>query len=81
MLRPDLKALSFIFILVLFASCAKEKSNLPNIVVIFIDDQGYADLGCYGAKGFETPNIDRMAEDGLRFTNFYVSEAVCRRLM
>lgn len=49
----------------------------PNIILIFTDDQGYGDLGCYGAKGFTTPNIDRMAAEGIRFTNFYVSQAVC----
>jgi arylsulfatase A-like enzyme len=49
----------------------------PNFVVIFTDDQGYADVGCYGAVGFETPNLDRMAEEGTRFTSFYVSQAVC----
>ena len=49
----------------------------PNIVIIFTDDQGYADIGCYGAKNFDTPNLDRMAEEGVRFTNFYVSQAVC----
>jgi len=49
----------------------------PNIVLIFIDDQGYADLGSYGAVGFDTPNIDRLAEQGLRFTDFHVSHAVC----
>ena len=49
----------------------------PNFVVIFTDDQGYADVGCFGAKGFETPNLDRMADNGMRFTSFYVSQAVC----
>ncbi len=52
-------------------------SRLPNIVIIFTDDQGYADLGCFGAQGFETPNIDRMAAEGMRFTNFRVAQAVC----
>lgn len=51
--------------------------RVPNFIIIFTDDQGYADVGCYGATGFETPNLDRMAEEGLRFTSFYVSEAVC----
>ena len=51
--------------------------QLPNIIVIFTDDQGYADVGKYGAKGFTTPNLDRMASEGVRFTDFYVSEAVC----
>jgi arylsulfatase len=46
-------------------------------VLIFIDDMGYADVGCYGAKEYETPNIDRMAEQGMRFTSFYVAQAVC----
>ncbi len=49
----------------------------PNVVIVFTDDQGYRDLGCFGAEGFETPNIDRMAAEGRRFTNFYASQAVC----
>jgi arylsulfatase A-like enzyme len=49
----------------------------PNIVIIFTDDQGYGDVGCYGAKGFTTPNLDRMAREGIRFTDFYVAQAVC----
>lgn len=63
--------------LLFFWGCKEEKSQLPNIVIIFVDDQGYSDLGCYGARGFETPNIDRMADEGIKFTSFYVSEAVC----
>ncbi len=58
-------------------NCRKSRSRLPNIVIIFTDDQGYADLGCFGAKGFTTPNIDRMASEGIKFTSFYDSEAVC----
>lgn len=50
---------------------------LPNIVLIFTDDQGYADVGCFGAEGFETPHLDRMAEEGTRFTNFHVPQPVC----
>ncbi len=49
----------------------------PNIVIIFCDDQGYGDVGCYGAQGFETPNLDRMAREGMRFTDFHASTAVC----
>jgi arylsulfatase A len=49
----------------------------PNVVVIFCDDLGYADVGCYGAKGYATPNIDRMAREGVRFTDFYVTTPVC----
>ncbi len=49
----------------------------PNIVVIFTDDQGYGDVGVFGAEGFETPNLDRMAAEGRRFTDFYVAQPVC----
>jgi arylsulfatase A-like enzyme len=49
----------------------------PNVVIVFTDDQGYGDLGCFGAKGFTTPNIDRLAKDGIRFTDFHVSQPVC----
>lgn len=52
-------------------------SRLPNFVMIYTDDQGYADVGCFGAKGFETPHLDQMAREGMRFTNFHVSQAVC----
>jgi arylsulfatase A-like enzyme len=55
----------------------EEKKSLPNVVVIFMDDLGYADLGCYGAKGNNTPNLDLMAKEGIRFTDFYVPAAVC----
>jgi arylsulfatase A len=49
----------------------------PNVVIIFADDQGYGDVGCYGARGFETPHLDRLASEGMRFTNFVVAQAVC----
>src|SRR4051794_5321619 len=49
----------------------------PNVVVIFLDDAGYGDLGCYGNKVIRTPNLDRMAAEGVRFTDFYVAQAVC----
>ena len=62
--------------LTLFCGCSTRQSK-PNVIIIFTDDQGYGDLGCYGAKGFETPNIDKMAKDGIRFTDFYVSQAIC----
>src|SRR6185437_6059857 len=49
----------------------------PNIVLIFTDDQGYGDLGCYGATGFTTPNIGKLARGGIRFTDFHVTQPVC----
>ena len=50
---------------------------LPNFILINTDDQGYADTGAYGAKDFETPNLDQMAREGLRFTNFYCPANAC----
>jgi arylsulfatase A len=52
-------------------------ARLPNIVIIFTDDQGYADVGVFGAKGFKTPNLDRLAKEGCKFTNFHVAQPVC----
>ena len=52
-------------------------AELPNFVIIFTDDQGYGDVGCYGAKGFKTPHLDQLAREGVRFTDFYVAQAVC----
>ncbi len=49
----------------------------PNIIFIYADDLAYADLGCTGAKGYTTPNLDRIAREGVRCTDFYVSSAVC----
>lgn len=56
---------------------AAKTERPPNIVLIYADDLGYADLGCYGARGYQTPNLDRMAREGTRFTDFYVAQAVC----
>lgn len=56
------------------APAAKKK---PNVVLILADDLGYADLGCQGSKTIRTPNLDKMAAEGSRFTSFYVSQAVC----
>jgi len=53
------------------------RSELPNIVIIFTDDQGYADVGVFGAKGFVTPNLDRLASQGRIFRNFHVVQPVC----
>ena len=52
-------------------------SNKPNIVLILVDDLGWIDTGCYGSKYYETPNIDKLAADGMRFTNAYAACAVC----
>src|SRR5688500_7381362 len=49
----------------------------PNIVLILADDLGYGDLGCYGQKQIQTPHLDRMAAEGVRFTQFYAGSTVC----
>lgn len=65
----------------LFAALLTTKSatasEAPNIVLIFVDDMGYGDLGCYGNKLNKTPNIDRLAAEGQRWTSFYASGATC----
>lgn len=59
---------------VVSASCVQAK---PNVVFILADDLGWGDLGCYGQKVIATPEIDRMAAEGLRFTHFYAGATVC----
>jgi arylsulfatase len=67
--------LPLVFLLFSLALAAAER--LPNIVIIFIDDQGYGDIGPFGAKGYTTPNLDRLAAQGCKFTNFHVPQPVC----
>ncbi|MEM1297503.1 MAG: sulfatase-like hydrolase/transferase, partial [Verrucomicrobiota bacterium] len=52
-------------------------STPPNVVFILADDLGYGDLGCYGAPDIKTPNLNRLATEGIRFTDFYANGAVC----
>jgi len=54
----------------------KTDNKKPNVIVIFTDDQGYQDLGCYGSPKIKTPNIDKMAAQGIRLTDFYVSASI-----
>jgi len=54
-----------------------DKGRPPNFVVIFIDDMGYADIGPFGAEGYETPHLNRMAAEGVRFTDFYAAASSC----
>ncbi|KJD35992.1 arylsulfatase [Tamlana sedimentorum] len=55
----------------------KQNNKKPNVVLILIDDEGYGDIGCYGATGFQTPNLDHIASQGMRFTNYYAAQPVC----
>ena len=63
--------------LFLFPALGLWAKRPPNVVIMFMDDMGYADIGPFGAKGYPTPNLDRMAEEGRKFTDFYVTQAVC----
>lgn len=59
-----------------FVACSA-RGNDPNVIVLLTDDQGYSDVGAYGCKDISTPNLDRLAAEGLRFTNFYAASPVC----
>ncbi|MEO1527202.1 MAG: sulfatase [Planctomycetota bacterium] len=63
--------------LLLLGGFARADESKPNFVIIFADDQGYGDLGCFGSTKIKTPNIDRLATEGRRFTNFMVASPVC----
>lgn len=69
------------FALFLLCSCndevQKKENTPPNIVIVFTDDQGYQDLGCFGSPNIITPHLDQMAKQGIRLTNFYSAQAVC----
>lgn len=76
------KWILFLSLVGLFA-CNIEQPSLglepkqPNVVIIFTDDQGYEDLGCFGSPKIKTPNLDQLAKEGFRFSNFYVTASVC----
>lgn len=65
---------TFLFLLI---QCFYSFGQKPNIVYIFADDLGYGDLSCYGAKDINTPNIDQIAKQGIKFTEFYSASSVC----
>ncbi len=62
---------------VLLTGFAHANDRPPNVVIIFCDDMGYADIGPFGAKGYETPHLERMAREGRTFTDFHVGRSVC----
>ena len=61
----------------LSAPLARSAEPRPNVVFVLVDDMGYADVGCYGAKDIRTPNVDRLAREGVRMTDFYSNAPVC----
>jgi arylsulfatase A-like enzyme len=81
-MKNIIRSITGLVLFLICLSCGQKltegnREGPPNIIVIFTDDQGYNDLGCYGAPDFKTPNIDKMASEGIRFTNFYVGQPVC----
>jgi arylsulfatase len=75
-LKPELWWIP-VSLMAVAGQAALPPKHLPNIVIIFTDDQGYADVGKFGAEGFTTPNIDRMADQGAVFRNFHVAQPIC----
>ena len=72
--------LNFTIIAVLLVSCNQKKSQTnqkPNIVFIYVDDLGYGDVGCYGAKFVNTPNVDELAKNGLQFMDAHCTSSMC----
>ena len=66
-----------LFLFVFGALPVSLQAERPNFIIIFTDDQGYGDLSCFGSKTIETPNIDRLAKEGRKFTSFMVASPVC----
>ena len=66
-----------IFFFIAFSCTENRNNSTPNIVIIFMDDLGYGDISNFGAINYKTPNIDKMVNDGMLFTNFYSAQAVC----
>jgi len=66
-----------LYVPVLFAPVSLQSAEQPNFIIIFTDDQGYGDLGSFGSKSIKTPNIDRLATEGRKFTSFMVASPVC----
>ena len=64
-------------LLCVLPSVSSSATSKPNVVIVFMDDMGYADIGAFGAKDYATPRIDSLAKSGRKFTNFHVAQAVC----
>lgn len=71
-----MKKCLWVCILLAVLGVASAEANKPNFIVIFTDDQGYQDVGCYGSPDIKTPRLDQMAEEGMKFTSFY-AQTVC----
>nr|WP_319512271.1 sulfatase [uncultured Draconibacterium sp.] len=76
-IKKIIKFSSVLYLLFALSFTAYSKGKQPNVVIFLIDDMGWKDLGCYGARLYETPNIDKLCTGGVRFTNAYTSAPVC----
>lgn len=79
MTRNLIAAVSALFYLVTLLNADAAADSRPNILLIVSDDQGWPDLNCIGSKAIQTPNLDRLAAEGVRLTNFYVTWPAARR--
>lgn len=77
----SLNHLKLVTLTLLLGNCAHHlptnNKRPPNVIIVFTDDQGYRDVGCFGAEGYETPHLDQMAREGVRLTHFYTAQPVC----
>jgi arylsulfatase A len=76
-MKFHLAGLAAVFALLTPGAVTAQEKKSPNVIIIYADDLGYGDLGCFGARKIKTPNLDQMAKEGIRFTDFYVAQAVC----
>ncbi|CAM1371392.1 sulfatase family protein [Tenacibaculum xiamenense] len=81
--KKTLSSLLLLLLIVIY-SCSNRKAKpkskqeaKPNIIVVFTDDQGYQDIGCFGSPDIKTPHLDKMAQEGIKLTDFYAAQAVC----
>ncbi|MEN8188029.1 MAG: sulfatase-like hydrolase/transferase, partial [Bacteroidota bacterium] len=79
-----MKKLLFFLLFISVISCKSDKptekpteERPPNVILIFTDDQGYQDVGCFGSPDIKTPHLDEMAENGAKLTNFYAAQPIC----
>src|SRR3954449_10884697 len=75
--ESEMKAILSAFAVLATAAGTAGAAERPNLIWIMADDLGYGDLGCYNQKVIATPNLDRMAREGMRFTRFYAGATVC----
>ena len=73
------KRITFLLVLTSLISfvCNSQNSQSPNIIIMMADDLGYGDIGCFGNQIIKTPNIDQLARDGAKFTQFYSGHYTC----